>query len=1583
MSRASLVSSSSAKTAAGGGAPSQRDDENALWNALSSRDENHDDAFVMIKSRRQQMRSLGTSSSMRKKKNAVEANKNKNNFDGGKKEARDVSLRSMSVVPVVRFGVVEITKSAEERVKIVNDTNRNWKICEYRFESSVEEEEESGSESEYEALGFAKEMLPRIVRRDEELTLSLKWTPKVISKKATAVGALKLVCKTCATEVFDEGEAKTFTVRLRGVTVMKKEEKVSEQKHGQEQKDYKMNANNEEESEEEEEEDAFGANKENVIEDDAFDEAYEGYKGLPSAYAAAASWRRQSNQETLAKHAAATKAKEKLAKESEREEEEDASVPTMTSLRLLNSKNASTKSSLKANDRVASEPTTEKRTEVKTCSASSSVTSDGFESAREFASQQEAEFVSWLNRTISPRDTSEEVASTSYSMKMKSEQLRAREMRDARAASRRVMAYLYSQDAEVGVIMREVEYRNTSKLIRLKSDGGIFLRDLRMKQDFIKTLSSVNAFWLKLGVDAVLGDTMRWQPQNPRECAKECCEKLFRSHEMEIKYGLGDEFPGQPPFADGYENALNDVVLQRILLLVLLLDRAQNHKAHPKAPKLFNLDASIKSTRELAQKLLTASCYGEGDILRNLKKAGFIVPYEQTAASEYDFTVTNLASDLRDGIRLCKLIEMLAPDVTFASIDKKTQKVVEHHSLLSECAFPVKTREDKLNNVRVALNAAKDVLGVAFPGAWSKIAPSDIVDGHREATCGILWAMMTHEHTKNMSRNALAAPKNMLTKEICKFPNATIPTSTIQALEREMRNNKGALASRPNGMPRCSLEALLLTWAKACCSELSLSSSYSIKCSNLGSDFADGRVLLAILRKYAPSLTGLRRLSRENLDLNNPIDMDERKRAREIAAKNFLQVSECLKAIGGVPIPGFDVRFYTSASALPSSNNSSGSFNLEKDIPVPQTGDVATYLLCLCSRVIQHVERVDSAKKIQRWWRLKRPSRPKVADVARMWSRAQTVISKHLRGYFARKDFKRSLDAVVTLQKIYRGRAVRKEIQRKHVAAVIIEKHARGFVAKKGYERYRENVIRMQSFYRARRAMLEANVKYNMAMVIQASVRGWQIRRKLRVQIAAIIEIQKCFRGYLGRKRVKEVVEARRKQTEREEMEKREEREKLERLIEEEMRRKALVLETAATAIQSAFRTFKLRNEFVVKRAATESVQNIYRIHRERRERRRANQERRALKEIDERNRKEEERVKAAIMIQSCYRMYFAKELLKFRKYRRDKNAAIKLVKFQARVRGVLARKAFAAAQREKDEKYHLAAMTMQRHVRGFLHRRRLRKHNERRMNALFKSSRACGRKDVKTLIANYASIAKICRSKLFGHFAIEDCYLRCPDSVTILVETLQMCRDYESASDLENPFLLACDILHSICVYKNAKFCESIMRSHQYSRDVARCRKIKDTTMYLSLTNENRANVLASAIKRKNAVVGNDEDEVNDEDKIILNELRASAEQCRKHADKLNVVLECLRDAQPSIWEYAQTPKKKKRSVWDVQQQQEQRQPSFPQMSSPQKASPQKNPSVAHAKSPTSKKKIVSIASPAVRQSPRLLELREKKKMA
>ena len=251
---------------------------NALWNALTERNENEN-----VMGRRIQLPPKNFANNNNNNKKSFDEKKTKKKTKEREAKKDGLSLRSMAVVPVVRFGVVEITTSAEERVKIVNDTNRNWKICEYRFERENEGENETLSE-EYEVTDPLV-VLPKIVRKEENLTLTIKWTPKAISKKATAVGALKLVCKTCATEVFDEGEAKTFTVRLRGVTVVKKEEGTTEKPRKQERD--KMEAMIDEGDSEEE--DAFGANKENVIEDDAFDEAYEGFKGLPSAYAASAS----------------------------------------------------------------------------------------------------------------------------------------------------------------------------------------------------------------------------------------------------------------------------------------------------------------------------------------------------------------------------------------------------------------------------------------------------------------------------------------------------------------------------------------------------------------------------------------------------------------------------------------------------------------------------------------------------------------------------------------------------------------------------------------------------------------------------------------------------------------------------------------------------------------------------------------------------------------------------------------------------------------------------------------------------------------------------------------------------------------------------------------------------------------------------------------------------------------------------------------------------------------------------------------------------------------------------------------------
>ena len=51
--------------------------------------------------------------------------------------------------------------------------------------------------------------------------------------------------------------------------------------------------------------------------------------------------------------------------------------------------------------------------------------------------------------------------------------------------------------------------------------------------------------------------------------------------------------------------------------------------------------------------------HGEGDTMRHLASKGFRVYYDQDPRKEYDYGVQTLAVDLRNGLRLSKLIELL------------------------------------------------------------------------------------------------------------------------------------------------------------------------------------------------------------------------------------------------------------------------------------------------------------------------------------------------------------------------------------------------------------------------------------------------------------------------------------------------------------------------------------------------------------------------------------------------------------------------------------------------------------------------------------------------------------------------------------------------------------------------------------------------------------------------------------------------------------------------------------------------------------------------------------------------------------
>ena len=62
---------------------------------------------------------------------------------------------------------------------------------------------------------------------------------------------------------------------------------------------------------------------------------------------------------------------------------------------------------------------------------------------------------------------------------------------------------------------------------------------------------------------------------------------------------------------------------------------------------------------QATQHFLRGRMHGEGDTMRHLASMGFRLRYEQDPRTEFDFAVANLGVDLRSGVRLLRVAELL------------------------------------------------------------------------------------------------------------------------------------------------------------------------------------------------------------------------------------------------------------------------------------------------------------------------------------------------------------------------------------------------------------------------------------------------------------------------------------------------------------------------------------------------------------------------------------------------------------------------------------------------------------------------------------------------------------------------------------------------------------------------------------------------------------------------------------------------------------------------------------------------------------------------------------------------------------
>ncbi|XP_065364471.1 protein abnormal spindle [Calliphora vicina] len=252
--------------------------------------------------------------------------------------------------------------------------------------------------------------------------------------------------------------------------------------------------------------------------------------------------------------------------------------------------------------------------------------------------------------------------------------------------------------------------------LRIRSDRNLHL-DVVTQRDILELLLCFNPLWLRLGLEVVYGEKIHLQSNRDIVgLSSFILNRLFRDKFLEQKYSKAYTL------SDEYAEHIKKFTLQKFFFLLLFLDRAKEKRIIAHNPCLFIKKSPHKETRDILLRFSSELLANIGDITRELKRLGYVLTHKQSFLDEFDYAFHNLAVDLRDGIRLTRVMEIILLRV----------------DLTKQLRVPAISRLQRIFNVNLALKA----LGEADFQLKGEIAANDIVDGHREKTLSLLWQII-------------------------------------------------------------------------------------------------------------------------------------------------------------------------------------------------------------------------------------------------------------------------------------------------------------------------------------------------------------------------------------------------------------------------------------------------------------------------------------------------------------------------------------------------------------------------------------------------------------------------------------------------------------------------------------------------------------------------------------------------------------------------------------------------------------------------------------------------------------------------
>ena len=355
------------------------------------------------------------------------------------------------------------------------------------------------------------------------------------------------------------------------------------------------------------------------------------------------------------------------------------------------------------------------------------------------AFRQEKILVEWLNFTLCPPDAAQ--SKPGDFLKRQDDEIKAQ------------VQAIYDS-AEMRAVQHAIKLEIGRKRLQVRDDRDLYM-DLSLREAFLELLLSYNLPWLRVGLEVLLNTDIA-----TARLVKSRDGQLIRVRKLIVMRILSDPtivkaYAGRPnpKVRDAMKVELRAHTLERFLSLVVLMDQAKRMGVLPRRCPLFKNTAGIKSSAAMLHSFAKEYMAGEGNLARHLLGLGYGVEIQQQYLEEFDFRTTALSRDLRDGVRLVSLVEMLT-----AADDKDGDTA--SLSLSSSLRVPAISRLQKVHNVKLALEALrmcglqqdqaqfqqeKHFLG-RLGGALvlGRLCPDDIVDGHREKTLSLLWAIVRH-----------------------------------------------------------------------------------------------------------------------------------------------------------------------------------------------------------------------------------------------------------------------------------------------------------------------------------------------------------------------------------------------------------------------------------------------------------------------------------------------------------------------------------------------------------------------------------------------------------------------------------------------------------------------------------------------------------------------------------------------------------------------------------------------------------------------------------------------------------------------